>query len=102
MGRVSRARRIATAALYGGGGIGVLGALTAGLVVSQINHAWRTIKPPKHPAPPCDGRYGPHQPGKPLTLAVLGDSSSTGSDSSASASRLMAETTSSSTQPWRP
>lgn len=78
MGRVSRARRIATAALYGGGGIGVLGALTAGLVVSQINHAWRTIKPPEHPAPPCDGRYGPHQPGKPLTLAVLGDSSSTG------------------------
>lgn len=78
MGRVSRARRIATAALYGGGGVGLLGALTAGLVVGQINHAWRTIQPPKHPAPPCDGRYGAHQPGEPLTLAVLGDSSSTG------------------------
>lgn len=78
MGRVSRARRIATAALYGGGGIGLLGAVTAGLVVGQINHAWRTIKPPKHPAPPCDGRYGARQPGEPLTLAVLGDSSSTG------------------------
>ncbi len=78
MGRVSRARRIATAALYGGGGIGLLGALTAGLVVGQINHAWRTIRPPKHPAPPCDGRYGANQPGEPLTLAVLGDSSSTG------------------------
>jgi lysophospholipase L1-like esterase len=85
MGRVSRARGIATAALYGGGGIGVLGALTAGLLVGQINHAWRAIRPPEHPAPPCDGRYGCHAGDErflagvePLTLAVLGDSSSVG------------------------
>ncbi|HEX6077113.1 MAG TPA: SGNH/GDSL hydrolase family protein [Micromonosporaceae bacterium] len=78
MGRVSRARRIATAALYGGGGLGVAGALTAGLIVGQINYAWRTIKPPEHPAPPCDGRYGGPLPGEPLKLVLLGDSSAVG------------------------
>jgi lysophospholipase L1-like esterase len=78
MGRVSRARKIATAALYGGGGLGVAGALTAGLIVGQINHAWRTIKPLEHPAPRCDGRYGPHLSGEPLRLALLGDSSAVG------------------------
>ncbi|MGH3659848.1 MAG: GDSL-type esterase/lipase family protein, partial [Micromonosporaceae bacterium] len=95
MSRVSRARRIATAAAYGGGGIGVLGAIAAGLIVSQINHAHRTIGPPEGPAPGCDGTYGDDLPSGgpgsrasgigrvggsvvPLRLAVLGDSSAVG------------------------
>lgn len=78
MGRILRARRVATAALYGGGGLSVAGVLTAGLIVGQINYAWRTIKPPKHPAPPCDGRYSGHLSGEPLRLVVLGDSSAAG------------------------
>jgi lysophospholipase L1-like esterase len=83
MGRVSRARRVATAAVYGGGGIGILGALAAGLIISQVNHAWRTIRPPDDPAPECDGTYGEHLDGEhldgePLRLAVLGDSSAVG------------------------
>ncbi|MGH3716747.1 MAG: SGNH/GDSL hydrolase family protein, partial [Micromonosporaceae bacterium] len=78
MGRVSRARRVATAAMYGGGGIGVLGALAAGLIVSQVSYARRIIGPPEEPAPAADGTYGEHEPGEPLRLVVLGDSSSVG------------------------
>ncbi|MQA27029.1 MAG: SGNH/GDSL hydrolase family protein [Micromonosporaceae bacterium] len=78
MGRVSRARRVATAAMYGGGGIGVLGAIATGLIVSQIRHAERTIPITETPPPSGDGRYGGRLPGEPLTLAVLGDSSAAG------------------------
>ena len=78
MGRVSRARKIATAAAYGGGGLGLLAALAAGLIVSQIKHAAGTIKPPSAPPPPCDGLYGDHLPGEPIVFAVLGDSSAAG------------------------
>ncbi|MGH3735970.1 MAG: SGNH/GDSL hydrolase family protein [Micromonosporaceae bacterium] len=78
MGRVSRARRVATAAMYGGGGIGVLGAVAAGLIVSQVNHARRTIGLPKGDPPDSDGTYGKDQHGEALRLVVLGDSSSVG------------------------
>lgn len=78
MGRVSRARKVATAAMYGGGGIGVLGAVATGLIMSQIRHAERTI-PITETAPPSgDGVYGGHLPGDPLRLVVLGDSSAAG------------------------
>ncbi|MGH3662848.1 MAG: SGNH/GDSL hydrolase family protein [Micromonosporaceae bacterium] len=78
MSRASRARKIATAAMYGGGGIGAVGAIVTGLIVSQIRQAWQTI-PPSAAAPPnADGRYGDNLPGDPLRLAVLGDSSAAG------------------------
>lgn len=78
MGRVSRARRVATAAMYGGGSIGLLGALAAGLIVSQVNYARRTIGLPDGEAPNGDGVYGGEHDGEPLRLVVLGDSSSVG------------------------
>lgn len=78
MGRVSRARRIATAAAYGGGGISLLGVAATGLIISQIMAARRAIKPLDIGPQPCDGTYGDHHPGPNTTLALLGDSSAVG------------------------
>ena len=78
MTRARVARRIARAAAYGGGGIGVLSAGAFGLVRAQAALARRTIGEPTGTAPYADGVYGAHHPGEPLTLALLGDSSATG------------------------
>src|SRR6476660_7826515 len=77
MGRVDRARRIATAAAYGGGGGVVLGAGVVGLLLGQAELARRTIPPAEGDPPRCDGRYGSGD-GPPVTLAVIGDSSAAG------------------------
>jgi len=72
------ARRIAMAAAYGGGGIGLLSAGAFGLVRAEAALARRTIGEPTGTSPDADGVYGVHQPGELLTLALLGDSSATG------------------------
>ena len=80
MGGVSktgRARRIAAAAAYGGGGVGLLGLTGFGLLVGEARLARRRIGKPFGPdGLATDGVYG-GGPGEPLELAVLGDSSST-------------------------
>lgn len=72
------ARRIAMAAAYGGGGIGLLSAGAFGLVRAEAALARRAIGEPAGTAPDANGVYGASQPGEPLTLALLGDSSATG------------------------
>jgi lysophospholipase L1-like esterase len=74
----SLARRVAVAAAYGGGGVGLAGALAAGVLVGQARLARRVIPRAESPAPRCDGRYGSQFPGEPLRLAVLGDSTAAG------------------------
>jgi lysophospholipase L1-like esterase len=78
MGRVDRARRIAVAAAYGGTGIGLAGALAAGLLVGQARLARLTIPLAEAPPPRCDGRYGAGEVGEPVRLVLVGDSSAAG------------------------
>jgi lysophospholipase L1-like esterase len=75
--RASRARRIATAAAYGGGGLGLLTAAGWGLLIGEAKLARRWVGPPEAAPPVGDGLYGSGD-GPPLTLAVLGDSSAAG------------------------
>ncbi|MGH8894757.1 MAG: SGNH/GDSL hydrolase family protein, partial [Actinomycetes bacterium] len=72
------ARRIAMAAAYGGGGLGLLSAGAFGLVRAEAALARRTIGEPTGTPPDADGVYGKHHPGEMLTLALLGDSSACG------------------------
>jgi lysophospholipase L1-like esterase len=77
MSRVSRARKVAAAAAYGGGGLTVLGALGVGVITAEMKLARRWIGEPFEPAPQADGVYGAGL-GPPLELAVVGDSSAAG------------------------
>ncbi len=77
MSRASRARRIATTAIYGGGGLGLASAALAGVIFSEIKLAHRWVGPPDGDAPAADEWWG-EGPGEPLILAVLGDSSAAG------------------------
>ena len=78
MSRASRARRIAAAAAFGGGGLTFIGALGVGVVAAEATLARRWIGQPFGiTGPDADGIYGPG-PGDPLDLAVLGDSSAGG------------------------
>lgn len=78
MTRARVARRIAMAAAYGGGGLGVLSAGAFGLVRAEAALARRAIGEPTGTPPNADGVYGSHHPGEPLQLALLGDSSGSG------------------------
>jgi lysophospholipase L1-like esterase len=84
--RASRARRIATAAAYGGGGLGVLGALGGaalyGLLISQTKLARRRIPRPEA-APPLGNDTtwiadGVPAEELPVHVALLGDSTAAG------------------------
>jgi lysophospholipase L1-like esterase len=76
-----RTRKIMRVTAYGGGSVGIVGALTAGLLYGQAELARRAIPLAQAPPPRCDGRYGVEfqTPGTPdIQLAVLGDSSAAG------------------------
>jgi lysophospholipase L1-like esterase len=73
-----RVKRIATAAVVGGGGVAGAGALFYGLVLGQALLARKTIPQVVSPPPRADGTYGTHFGGEPVRLVVLGDSSAAG------------------------
>ncbi|WP_433210711.1 SGNH/GDSL hydrolase family protein [Dactylosporangium sp. CS-047395] len=73
-----RAKRIATAAVVGGGGVAGAGALFYGVVLGQALLARKTIPQVISPPPRADGVYGTQFEGEPLRLVVLGDSSAAG------------------------
>ncbi|HZI96436.1 MAG TPA: SGNH/GDSL hydrolase family protein [Actinomycetales bacterium] len=78
MSRASRARRIAAAAAFGGGGLTFLGALGLGVVAAEAKLARRWIGQPFGlEGPEADGVYGAGA-GEPIELIVLGDSSADG------------------------
>ncbi|HHU08701.1 MAG TPA: SGNH/GDSL hydrolase family protein [Intrasporangiaceae bacterium] len=81
MGRAARARRIASAAAYGGGRLaavaGALGAAGYGLIRAEAQIARHLIGQPFDSSPDDNGSYG-HGPGDPLELLILGDSSAAG------------------------
>ena len=79
MSRARVARRIATAAAYGGGGLGLLGGAAVGLLLTEIQLAKRRIGEPEGAPPAADGTYGTEFAGRPpLRLAFLGDSTAAG------------------------
>jgi lysophospholipase L1-like esterase len=75
--RGARARRIATAAVVGGGGVGIVAAGGYALLASQARLARRTVGDPTGEPPEADGRYGDGS-GAPIQLVLLGDSSAMG------------------------
>lgn len=84
--RARVARRIATAAAYGGGGLGLLGVGLAGVLLTESRLAIRAIGLLEGDPPRADGTYGaeftdagpdPDDSG-PMTLAFLGDSTAAG------------------------
>ncbi|MGY1692642.1 SGNH/GDSL hydrolase family protein [Geodermatophilus sp. SYSU D01105] len=79
MTRASAAWRLATGAAYGGGGVGLAGAGLVALLRAQARAARRRVeaRTAKADPPSGDGIYGRGR-GKPIVLAVLGDSSAVG------------------------
>jgi lysophospholipase L1-like esterase len=76
------ARRIATAAAYGGGGISLLGGAAIGVLLTEARLAKRMVGGSGAVAPRANGRYGSafaHRTGEaPLRLGFLGDSTAAG------------------------
>jgi lysophospholipase L1-like esterase len=71
------ARRIATTAAYGGGGLGLMGAGFYGLLRLEARQARLAIGTISDAVPVADGLYGSHA-GEPISFVVLGDSSAAG------------------------
>jgi lysophospholipase L1-like esterase len=82
MSRATVARRIATAAAYGGSGIGLIGGAAVGLLLTEVQLARRIVGGSEAVPPRADGRYGSafaHRAGDPsLRLGFLGDSTAAG------------------------
>ena len=78
MTQARAARRLATAAAYGGGGLGLLGGSLYGLMRVQASLARRTIGNATRPPPVPDGTYGAELLGESLRLLVIGDSAAAG------------------------
>ncbi|WP_055624219.1 SGNH/GDSL hydrolase family protein [Streptomyces sp. JHA19] len=82
MSRARVARRIAAGAAYGGGGIGLAGAATVGLLLAEVRMARRHVgNGTNNRVPSADGRYGRlyDTPGETaLRLTLLGDSTAAG------------------------
>jgi lysophospholipase L1-like esterase len=78
MSRAARARKLAVAAAYGSGGLGLAGALATGIVIGEARLARWAIRTPKDPPPRCDGVYGAGAVGEPLVMALVGDSTAAG------------------------
>ncbi|MEU8512341.1 SGNH/GDSL hydrolase family protein [Kitasatospora sp. NPDC048722] len=82
--RARVARRIATAAAYGGGGLGLLGVGLVGLLLTEGRLAIQAIGILEGDPPKADGVYGEafadaaSGPQPPLVLAVFGDSTGAG------------------------
>ena len=79
MTRAATARRLATGAAFGGGGVGLAGAALYALLREEARAARRKVeaRTSKDDPPSGDGIYGRGR-GKPLVFTVLGDSSAVG------------------------
>jgi lysophospholipase L1-like esterase len=75
--RARDARKIATAAAYGGGGLGLAGSALYGLLLAEAKLARRWVGPGDLDPPACDGLYGSGRRAT-IRLVMLGDSSAAG------------------------
>ncbi len=79
MGKAAAARKLASAAAYGGGGLSVLGGALYGILRAEAKVARRTIGEPGDVTPPdATGWYGRGRPGPAIKIVLLGDSSAAG------------------------
>ncbi|WP_183095710.1 SGNH/GDSL hydrolase family protein [Nocardioides stalactiti] len=79
MSKTAAARKLASAALYGGGGVGAISAGLYGVMVAEAKLARRIIGDPlDEPPPDPSGWYGRGRPGPAIRVALLGDSSAAG------------------------
>lgn len=79
MGKAGAARKLASAAAYGGGGLSVLGAGLYGILTAEAKVARKAIGEIRNEPPPdSTGWYGRGRPGPALKIALLGDSSAAG------------------------
>jgi lysophospholipase L1-like esterase len=81
MSRASRARKVVTAAAFGGTGIGALSAAAVGIIYGESKLARRRIAPAETDPPRADGVWASTGVGNsrsPLLLAMIGDSSAAG------------------------
>jgi lysophospholipase L1-like esterase len=76
--RATAARKLAAAAAYGGGGLGLIGGSLWGVLNAEAKLARRRIGNADDTPPDPGGLYGAHLPGRPIRLAVLGDSAAAG------------------------
>jgi len=77
--KASAARKLAAAALYGGGGVSALGAGLYGVMVAEARLARHIIgEVREEPPPDASGWYGLGRPGPAIRIALLGDSSAAG------------------------
>ncbi|WP_285757931.1 SGNH/GDSL hydrolase family protein [Nocardiopsis ansamitocini] len=75
--RAARARRIATATAFGGGGLTLLGASTLVLLYVQVRAAYRSIGQTEWKRPKDNGLYGTGD-GEPIRFVMMGDSTAAG------------------------
>jgi lysophospholipase L1-like esterase len=78
VGTAGAARKLASAAAYGGGGLSVLGAGIYGLLRAEVKLARRTIGDATGEPPDATGWYGHGRPGPALRVVLLGDSAAAG------------------------
>jgi lysophospholipase L1-like esterase len=79
VGKAGAARKLASAAALGGGGLSALGAGLYGVLTLEARLARRTIgKVRGKPPPDATGWYGRGRPGPAIRVALLGDSSAAG------------------------
>jgi lysophospholipase L1-like esterase len=78
MSRASAAHRLATAAAYGGGGLGLVGGCLYALLSAEARLARLRIGNAKEVPPDPSGIYGSDLSGAPIRLAVIGDSAAAG------------------------
>lgn len=78
MGKAGAARKLASAAAYGGGGLSVLGGALYGVLRVEAAVARKTIGAADGDPPDPTGWYGRGRPGPAVKIALLGDSSAAG------------------------
>lgn len=79
MGKAAAARRLASAAVYGGGGLSAVGVGLYGVLVAEAKLARKIIGGPlDDPVPDATGWYGRGRPGPAVRIALFGDSSACG------------------------
>jgi lysophospholipase L1-like esterase len=78
VGKAAAARKLASAAAFGGGGLSALGALSYGLLRVEAKIARKAIGRIDEPVPDATGWYGRGRPGPAIKIALLGDSSAAG------------------------
>lgn len=78
MGKAAAARKLASAAAYGGGGLSLLGASLYGVLRAEAQLARLVIGRVEGAPPNATGWYGRSNPGPAVKIALLGDSSAVG------------------------